>query len=232
MAAPIRAVIFDLDGTLIDHVGSVTAALEAWLPTLGIIATHDLVDAWLDAEKRHFPAWRTRQITFAEQRRRRLRDFLPLVGVSLSDDQSLDLVFGGYLDCYEASWTTFDDVDAALAALAETTLKIAVLSNGTVQQQNAKIDAVGLRGRVGPVFTAEELGAAKPDPSTYRTVCARLGVQPRLALHVGDLLDLDVLAPRAAGLQAIYLDRADQGPYDETERITSLDQLPGRVAGV
>jgi putative hydrolase of the HAD superfamily len=229
--APVDAVIFDLDGTLVDHVGSVTAALHAWLPSLGVVATDDLAEAWFDAEERHFPAWRSRQISFAEQRRRRLRDFLPLIGIDPGADKDLDAIFAGYLACYEAAWTTFPDVDAALTALADTGLKTAVLTNGTVEQQTAKLNAVGLRGRTGPVFTAEELGAAKPDSSTYLTVCTQLDVNPGAALHVGDPYELDVLAPRAAGLRAVLLDRADRGPYDEPHRITSLDQLADHVAG-
>jgi putative hydrolase of the HAD superfamily len=223
---PVRAVIFDLDGTLVDHVGSVKSALRQWLPALGTTVTDELIGAWFDAETRHYPTWLAGQVTYAEQRRRRLRDFLPLVGLTPGNDSHLDEVFAGYLTHYESSWTKFDDVDPTLSALAETGIDIAVLTNGTVQQQNAKLDAVGLRGRVGPVFTAEALGAAKPHPATYLAVCTHLGVDPGAALHVGDLYDLDVLAPRAAGLQAVYLDRTAAGPYDEARRIATLDQLP------
>lgn len=66
---------------------------------------------------------------------------------------------------------------------------------------------------------------AKPDPSIFIAACQRLGVPPGAALHVGDLHDLDVLAPRVAGLRAVHLDRIGRGPVDETARITSLDQL-------
>jgi putative hydrolase of the HAD superfamily len=226
VAHPVEAVIFDLDGTLIDHIGSVTAALHAWLPTLGAAATAGLVNAWFEAEERHFPARRIREITFAEQRRRRLREFLPLVGLTPGDDDSLDVVFSRYLACYAAAWTKFEDVDPVLDVLAGTELGIAVLTNGIIDQQNAKIDAVGLRGRVGRVCTAEELGVAKPERSTYLAVCAALGVHPGAALHVGDRHDLDVLAARAAGLQAVHVDRSGAGPFDEPHRITSLAQLP------
>ena len=59
----IRALIFDLDGTLIDHVGSATKALEGWLPELGATLTEDLTAAWFVAEEKHFPAWRAREIS-------------------------------------------------------------------------------------------------------------------------------------------------------------------------
>ena len=51
--------IFDLDGTLIDHVGSVTRALERWLPELGVSLTDALRAAWFEADDEHFRAWRS-----------------------------------------------------------------------------------------------------------------------------------------------------------------------------
>jgi putative hydrolase of the HAD superfamily len=89
----IHAVIFDLDGTLVGHVGSVRRAPRKWLPELGVRATVDLIAAWFEAEEKHLPAWRSREVTFAEQRRRRLRDFLPLVELLVGEDAELDEVF-------------------------------------------------------------------------------------------------------------------------------------------
>lgn len=105
--------MFDLDGTLLDHDGAVRAALQFWLPTMGAAASAGLLQAWLDAEERHLPAWRSREISFAEQRRRRLRDFLPLLGAAF-DEADLDRVFAGYLEHYEASWSAFGDATPTL----------------------------------------------------------------------------------------------------------------------
>jgi putative hydrolase of the HAD superfamily len=231
VTAAVQAVVFDLDGTLLDHDAAVARALEAWLPLLGVDATEDLVTAWRRAEQQHFPAWRDRRISFPEQRRRRLRDFLPLIGLEAGGDHHLDRLFEGYLACYEAAWTKFDDVDSALALLRARGIATAVLTNGTEEQQHAKLAAVGLLAAVGPVLTAEALGVAKPDPAAYLLVCRHLGVDPGAVLHVGDLHDLDVVAARAAGLRAVHLDRVGRGPVDEPCRITSLDELGRHLPG-
>jgi putative hydrolase of the HAD superfamily len=74
---PPQGVLFDLDGTLADHGPPPRAALRGWLPSLGVPVTGEVIARWRAAEERHLVAWRERRIGFAEQRRRRLREFLP-----------------------------------------------------------------------------------------------------------------------------------------------------------
>jgi putative hydrolase of the HAD superfamily len=219
-------VLLDLDGTLVDHESAVEEALRAWLPGLGVAVTGEVIATWSVVQERHLVAWRERRIGFQEQRRRRLRDFLPAVGVSFVDDEvHLDRLFDGYLHRYERAWRAFDDVDDALAAIGRSGLRVAVLTNGTVEQQTGKLARVGLLGRVGPVYTAEEIGSAKPAAGAYLTACDRLGLPPAAVLNVGDRYDLDVEGARAAGLRAVHLDRTGAGPQREPSRIASLRDL-------
>ena len=95
--------LFDLDGTLLDHESATAAALRAWLPSYGL-SNEDIeavIPLWSDLERRHYPAWRAGEISFQEQRRRRIRDFLPAVGRTVQAAR-LDAVFAEYLTCYEA----------------------------------------------------------------------------------------------------------------------------------
>ncbi len=230
--APIEALVFDLDGTLLDHVGSVRAGLGHWLPTLGVQSTDELVAAWFVFEEKHFTDWQLGAVSFVEQRRRRLRDFLPLVGHTPGDEAELDAVFDDYRAAYQAAWTAFADVVPAIDALAaqQPGRPMAVLTNGGETQQRAKLAALGLDERLGPVCTAEALGVAKPAAASYQAVCRRLDVEPARVLHIGDRHDLDVVAARAAGLQAVHLARpgeVDPEPSAEPLRIRSLTELPG-----
>jgi putative hydrolase of the HAD superfamily len=195
--------------------------VRGWLAELGITPTDALVALWFEAEDRHVAAWHRGEVGFGEQRRNRLREILPVVG----DDAALDSMFAAYLRHYERGWRRFDDVDGSLAHLQDAGIAVAVLTNGAAHQQHRKLAAVGLAGRVGPVFCCDALGVAKPDPRAFLDVCRHLGVAPERALHVGDRHDLDVVAARAAGLPAVHLDRDGRGPADEPRQITSLGEL-------
>jgi putative hydrolase of the HAD superfamily len=230
VAWPPKAVIFDLDGTLFDHCHSATTAIGAWLPELGAVVDDALLSAWFALEDRHFVTWQAGAIDFVEQRRRRLAEFLPLIAVEPGGPDELDRLFRRYLIHYQQAWTGFADAEAAVAAVERAGLRPAILTNGRVDMQNAKVDAIGLTGRLGPVFTAEGLGTAKPEPAAYLAVCASLGVPPADVLHIGDRYDLDVVAARAAGLAAVHLDRTGAGPHTEPHRLTSLTQLAEYLA--
>lgn len=227
MASPtLRAVVFDLDGTLLDHRRSTHAGLTRWLEQRGQVWTDDIERAWFRAEDEHFGAWRRGEISHAEQRRRRLRDFLPVIGRSVGDDDDLDAVFREYLAAYQASWIGFDDVDAALEEVAGRGLATAVLTNGTRELQEAKLASLGVLDRIGPVLCAAEIGVAKPHPDAFAAVCDRLGLPAGEVLYVGDEHEVDIVGARAAGLRAVYVDRGQAEPVEEDERITSLNELP------
>ncbi|MBG0560273.1 HAD family hydrolase [Actinoplanes aureus] len=221
----LRGVLFDLDGTLGDHDGSVSAALRTWLPSLGVAYSPETHALWDEIAERHLAAWRRREIDFREQRRRRLRDFLPIVGISYAETE-LDLVFDGFLRAYQSAYRAYDDAFDALAAVSAAGLAVAVLTNGSSEQQRAKLAAMGMAG-IGLVYTPEELGVAKPNPASFRQACARWGIAPGEVLSVGDRHEFDVLAARTAGLRAVHLDRQGSGPYDEPHRIRSLRDLAG-----
>lgn len=156
----------------------------------------ELERVWLEAETRHFTAWRDGLVSFTEQRRGRLRDFLPSIEVAVGQDHELDDVFVGYLAAYEQAWVGYDDVDGVLKSLQALGLSTAVLTNGSERQQRAKLSRLGLLDRVGPVFTAEPLGVAKPQPRAFHLVCEALDLAPPRVLYVGDDHEVDVLAAR------------------------------------
>lgn len=222
----VLAVVFDLDGVLFDHVGSARRGVASWLSGLDVSVTDELVQAWFDTEERHIVSWREGHISWAEQRRRRLRDFLPLAGLAVGDDDALDQLFTrGYLPAYEREWSAFSDVPAGLQQVRGLGLPTGVLTNGAEAQQLAKLARLGLLETIGPVLTAEALGVAKPEPSAFLRTCERMAVRPDEVLYVGDDWKLDVRAGRAAGLQTVLIDPGGAPSGREPLVLTSLAEL-------
>jgi putative hydrolase of the HAD superfamily len=229
--SPIAAVLFDLDGTLVDHRSAVAAAFFTWLSGLcpeSLDRQDELFREWWALERRHMQEYLSGACSFAEQRRRRLRAFLPMVDVPVGDDEALDVCLASYVEALEAGCKAFDDAHPCLRALASTRphVRRAVLTNGDAAQQRRKIENNRLGALLDAVFVSEELGAAKPDRRAFLEGCAHLGCRPSETLYVGDTLDVDALAACAAGLRGVWLDRAhDCAPCVPAVRITSLYDL-------
>jgi putative hydrolase of the HAD superfamily len=108
----------------------------------------------------------------------------------------------------------FDDVIPALDALASR--QLAVVTNGPADLQRRKLAVAGLEARLPSVFISGEVGYGKPDPRIFEHALAKLGIEPHEALMVGDRVNLDVAGALAAGVHAAWLNR-DGARKNETE---------------
>jgi putative hydrolase of the HAD superfamily len=84
-------------------------------------------------------------------------------------------------------------------ALAAAGLRLAVVSNWDVALHD-HLAGLGLDSLVDLVVTSSETGIRKPDPAVFALALARLGVEPRRAVHVGDD-PTDEAGARAAGMR-------------------------------
>jgi 2-haloalkanoic acid dehalogenase type II len=237
MSPVIDLILFDLDGTLIDHRAAMLAAIEQIVhnPAAALLPPDDLVATWWDLERAHMRQYLSGDCSFAEQRRRRLREFLPLLGEQVPDDAGLDAWFAErYLPLFEDAWTCYPDVIPCLQALAGQARppRRAVLTNGDPGQQRDKLTRLGLLGYFEAVLTPADLGAAKPDPAVFAGACGRLGASPRRVLSVGDWLEGDVIAATRAGLAGIWLDRGVDpftGKAPDQARAVATDLAVARI---
>lgn len=203
-----RAVGFDLDGTLFDHVGCALAGLDDFLLSLGVEPSDSLRAAWFRAETEQYERWRVGDISHEEQRRERLRVLLPIFGLEVpGEPHELDAVFAGYLRGYRAAWRAYPDSACLLRDLRAAGYRLGVLTNGTEPQQRAKLSDTGLIDGLDTVCTAERIGVQKPAPLAFRTLADELGVAPSECLFVGDSAEHDVAGAQAVGMSALLVDR-------------------------
>lgn len=132
-----------------------------------------------------------------------------------------------FVDARRAGQLADPDAAGVLATLAAR-YRLAIVTNGASRVQREKLAGSGFAERFGAVAVSGEVGHGKPEPHVVRAALAGLGVGPADAVMVGDSVERDVAAARAAGVYAVWLDRggidADEPVPDA--RLTSLRELP------
>lgn len=206
MTTQIAGVLFDLDDTLLDHRGAARSALSLWTASLGLSGElAEFEERWLHFETIYYRKYQARELTNAEHRRARVREFLaPRL---FADDAEADLAFQGYWNAYCASWRAFDDAVDAVQRARRAGLAVGILTNGDVEAQTLKVTSTTLATLNVPVFASSELPAAKPHPSAFHAACEALGVLPGQCLMVGDSIENDIEGGHNAGLPVMLLDR-------------------------
>ena len=192
----IRAVLFDLDGTLYDRDA---AMLEL---------THDQFAAFKDklppdVDERRFTnrflelddhGYASRSDVY----RRLAEDF------GLDNWLTVDLE-RHFWESYTRRCEISEDTWTTLRALRAAGKCLGIVTNGQTQWQTRKLEGLGLGSFFDTVLISEAEGIRKPDARIFRRALERCGVdQPADAMFVGDQPDVDVAGAHAAGLVAVW----------------------------
>ena len=211
----IRAVLFDLDDTLMDHTAAMHAAVEDWLP-----GGHH--ERFAEIEKKWFAAYERGEVTHQGQRVERCREFL---GRPEMTEQEALAEYGTYLAAYEKHWCAVDGAREALEYVLDLGLNVGILTNGARDMQESKLRAGGLNLPGIELFPTVEMTKPKPHREAYLEACRRLNVEPSSTLMVGDSLANDVVGARAAGLTALHFDRSGHGDIAALSELTAMNGL-------
>jgi putative hydrolase of the HAD superfamily len=86
--------------------------------------------------------------------------------------------------------------------------RLALVTNGAGDVQREKLSRTPFGPYFAQVIVSCEVGVGKPDPRIFRLCLERLGVvEPGNAVMVGDSLVRDVGGARSAGIQTVWIDR-------------------------
>jgi len=201
-ANPIKAISFDLDDTLWDNRPVLLSAeqqLCAWLaehyPRIG--------------EENDCHSLRARRMALAEERpdlrhdmTRLRKESLRLLAEEYGYEPSLvEAAFEVFIEARHRI-TLFDDVMPVLGSLRQAGYLLGALTNG-----NASIHRLGIDHLFDFSVSAEEAGAAKPDPRMFEIAGERAGVALNEMAHVGDEPATDIQGARNAGAVAVWMNR-------------------------
>ena len=88
--------------------------------------------------------------------------------------------------------------------------KLGLITNGSTDVQNAKIDALGIRHYFEIILVSEAAGISKPEKEIFLMACRELGIEPENAVYIGDHYENDYLGASQAGLHAIWKKKEDK----------------------
>ncbi|MFC4100063.1 HAD family hydrolase [Paenibacillus xanthanilyticus] len=188
----VQAVIFDLDGTLLDRDASLREFLKdqyARFPQLRTISRSAFMDRFIALDRRGY-VWKD------EVYRQLIAEF----GFELR----WEMLLADYWEGFRRHSRPFPNAGSMLAALRARSLRIGLISNGYGEFQLANFRALGIAHQFDEVMISEWEGLRKPDAAIFHRMLDKLGVKPQEAIYVGDHPASDVAGSRAAGLKGVW----------------------------
>lgn len=207
----VRAVGFDLDGTLLDHPAAAAAGARAVVRSLGVEATGAHEEHWFAAERVHFQRWLDGDTDWQQQRRDRIGDLYDFIGRQRPSDAHADAGFDVFRAAYADAWRPYPDVVETLERLRAGGVIVAILTNGPGWQQREKLEGIGIAHLVDVMCAADEIDAPKPDPRAFSALCAAVDVAPEHMLFIGDDAHADVAGAQASGIRAALVRARSRG---------------------
>ena len=226
-------VVFDAVGTLIVPDPAVAVAYHAVGSRLGSQLSVTEVGerfrtVFRSSETDHFPGCSVVSTRWATNDSVELARWRWIVREVFSDVQEQETCFRELWDHFARpnSWRCFEDVGVTIDRLAHSGLRLAIASNFD-GRLNLVCDSLPALAPIERRVISAEVGSRKPAPEFYAALSRACECNPHEILMVGDDLENDVLAARAAGFQAIYLDRDNSSVTDDGAR--SLVELVPRL---
>ena len=192
----IKAIIFDLDNTLVDFMKMKEVSIEA--------AVEGMIDAGLSMDR--------------EQATRRIFEIYEEKGIEYQKvfDEFLQESFGtidykllsagivSYRRAREAALVLYPHVNYTLVELLKRGFKLAVLTDAPRREAWLRLCYLNLHQVFDYVLTFEDTGELKPGKAPFEKMLGLLGIAPEEALMIGDWPDRDIVGASKVGIKTVF----------------------------
>jgi len=226
----IKAVVFDLDNTLVDFMKMKEMAVEG--------AVEAMIDAGLPLRK--------------EEAIKKIYEIYDREGIEDQKvfDKFLSETFGridykilaagivGYRKAKEAALVLYPHVHYTLMELLKMGKRLAVISDAPKLQAWTRLAQTGLHHYFEVVVTFDDTGKRKPDPEPFIFALDKLNVRPEESIMIGDWAERDIIGAKTIGMVTVFarygntfdtrISGADYEVDDIQELLTIIKELDSR----
>ncbi len=196
MGNKIKAIIFDLDNTLVDFMKLKEFAVDA--------AVEAMIDAGLQMKKeaahnKIFKIYQEKGIEYQQV----FDDFL-MQELGRIDNKILAAGVVAYRRAREGVLVSYPHVTITLLELLKRGLKLAVVSDAPRLQAWLRLCALNIHNYFDVVVTFEDTEKRKPAPEPFIKVLELLKLKPEDAIMVGDWAERDIVGAKLLGMKTVF----------------------------
>jgi putative hydrolase of the HAD superfamily len=192
----IKAVIFDLDNTLLDFMKMKDYAVKA--------AIAGMIEAGLDIDPDK--SYETIIGIYEEEGWENQQVFNDFLNKTIGEVNNKYLAAGivAYRRAREANLLLYPNVNHTLVELMKRGVKIAVVSDAPSREAWMRIYYLNLHHHFDVVLTFDDTNVRKPSPIPFEMALSQLNIDAEEALMVGDWPERDVVGAKKLGIRTIF----------------------------
>lgn len=194
----ITAILWDVDGTLLDFCAAEKAAIQKLFEEFGLgECSEEMLGRYSRINRTYWERLEREEITKPEVLVGRFREFFETEGMS----GTIAPQFNKKYQLCLGDTIVYRDDSLNIVRSLQGKVKQYVVSNGTVVAQTKKLRLSGLGELMDGIFLSEQLGVEKPNVEFFNRVFAQTGSTCRdQVMIVGDSLTSDILGGNNAGI--------------------------------
>lgn len=224
--------LFDLDDTIFDFPAAELHGLEKVYAALDMKLSHEDHQHYSAFNKELWDDIDAGRLTRDEMQARRFPEFFQNeYGLQLENNAELVKIYQqGLAESHEL----LPNAAKVIRRLHRQGHYLAIVSNGLLKVQQAKLADVGLLDCFNDLFISREIGHMKPNPEFFEYVLAHSKCNTANTLVIGDSLKTDMLGAKRAGLDSVWYNRhkrPNQTLVHPTYTISDLLELEEIVNG-